>query len=482
VCFPWNQGTSTYFVYAAAFLPFMIPSARTVLALIVAEVLLIAAEGAVCTLYVPHGPFHVGWGNTIFAIFLTIVIGCGNIYFADQKRADRKLRAVLQDNVGLAAVAERERIARDLHDVLGHTLSVIVLKAELAGRLVAIDPERAVAEMGDVERTGRAALAEIREAIGGYRSRGLLAEIEAARATLGAAGVTLDAQSAPGNTLETIKAARLTSQEETALALVLREAVTNIVRHARATTCRLRFDNEAGQRRLVVEDDGQHAAAREGNGLRGMRERVPGAPIRTPITVLLAEDQTMLRGALAALLDLEPDIHVIAQAADGREALKLALASVPDVLVTDIEMPEQTGLEVAASLKLANAKTRVIILTTFARPGYLRRALDAGARGYLLKDRPASELAEAIRRVHAGLRAIDPALAAEAWGAEADPLNDRQRRILQWAGEGRSTAEIATELRLSEGTVRNYLSDAMAKLGAVNRVDAARIARSLGWL
>jgi two-component system response regulator DesR len=208
----------------------------------------------------------------------------------------------------------------------------------------------------------------------------------------------------------------------------------------------------------------------------------PGAPIRTPITVLLAEDQTMLRGALAALLDLEPDIHVIAQAADGREALKLALASVPDVLVTDIEMPEQTGLEVAASLKLANAKTRVIILTTFARPGYLRRALDAGARGYLLKDRPASELAEAIRRVHAGLRAIDPALAAEAWGAEADPLNDRQRRILQWAGEGRSTAEIATELRLSEGTVRNYLSDAMAKLGAVNRVDAARIARSLGWL
>jgi two-component system response regulator DesR len=190
----------------------------------------------------------------------------------------------------------------------------------------------------------------------------------------------------------------------------------------------------------------------------------------------------MLRGALAALLELEPDIHVIAQAANGREALKMALESAPDVLVTDIEMPEQTGLEVAASLKLANARTRVIILTTFARPGYLRRALDAGARGYLLKDRPASELAEAIRRVHTGLRAVDPALAAEAWGAEADPLNDRQRHILQWAGEGRSTAEIATELRLSEGTVRNYLSDAMAKLGAVNRVDAARIARSLGWL
>jgi two-component system sensor histidine kinase DesK len=276
VCFPWNPGCSTYFVYAAAFLPFLIPSVRTVIALIVTEVLLITAEGAVCTLYVPHGPFHVGWGNTIFAIFLTIVIGCGNIYFAEQKRADRKLRSVLQENVGLAAVAERERIARDLHDVLGHTLSVIVLKAELAGRLVAIDPERAAAEMGDVERTGRAALAEIREAIGGYRSRGLAAEIEAARATLGAAGVTLEAESGPGNTLEAIKAARLTSQEETALALVLREAVTNIVRHARATTCRLHFDNEAGQRRLVVEDDGHHAGSREGNGLRGMRERVEG--------------------------------------------------------------------------------------------------------------------------------------------------------------------------------------------------------------
>jgi two-component system response regulator DesR len=199
------------------------------------------------------------------------------------------------------------------------------------------------------------------------------------------------------------------------------------------------------------------------------------------IRVLLAEDQTMLRGALASLLDLEPDIAVVAQATNGREALKLALQCLPDVIVTDIEMPERTGLEVAADLKLADSKARVIILTTFARPGYLRRALDAGARGYLLKDRPASELAEAIRRVHAGLRA-DPALAAEAWGSDDDPLSDRQRQILQRAGEGRSTAEIATDLHLSDGTVRNYLSEAIAKLGAVNRIDAARIARSRGWL
>jgi two-component system response regulator DesR len=202
----------------------------------------------------------------------------------------------------------------------------------------------------------------------------------------------------------------------------------------------------------------------------------------TSIRVLLAEDQTMLRGALAALLDLEPDITVIGQAANGHEALKLARELVPDVIVTDIEMPQKTGLELALDLNLAESRARVIILTTFARPGYLRRALDAGARGYLLKERPASELAEAIRRVHSGLRAIDPALAAEAWTADPDPLSDRERQILPRAGDGRSSAEIAADLRLSEGTVRNYLSEAIAKLGATNRTDAARIARTRGWL
>jgi two-component system response regulator DesR len=200
------------------------------------------------------------------------------------------------------------------------------------------------------------------------------------------------------------------------------------------------------------------------------------------IRVLLVEDQTMLRGALATLLDLEPDITVLDQAANGREALKLVRLHNPDVVVTDIEMPERTGLELAADLKLAESKARVIILTTFARPGYLRRALDAGARGYMLKDRPASELAEAIRRAHAGLRVIDPALAAEAWSADEDPLSDRERQILQRAGEGNTSAEIAAALHLSEGTVRNYLSEAITKLGAGNRVDAARIARAKGWL
>jgi two-component system response regulator DesR len=200
------------------------------------------------------------------------------------------------------------------------------------------------------------------------------------------------------------------------------------------------------------------------------------------IRVVLAEDQAMVLGALAALLELEHDIEVVGRAADGKAALAAVTKLKPDVLVTDIEMPLMTGLELAAYVKEQGLPVRVVILTTFARPGYLRRALDSGARGYLLKDRPAKELAEAVRRVHAGLRVVDPGLATEAWGAEDDPLTDRERQILQRAGDGRPSVEIATELRLSEGTVRNYLSEAIAKLGAQNRVDAARIARSKGWL
>jgi two-component system response regulator DesR len=202
----------------------------------------------------------------------------------------------------------------------------------------------------------------------------------------------------------------------------------------------------------------------------------------TKIRVIVAEDQAMVLGALAALLETEPDIAVCASAANGRLALSAVGKHKPDVLVTDIEMPEMTGLTLAAEVRDRHPQTRVIILTTFARPGYLRRALDAGAKGYLLKDRPAAELAEAVRRVHHGLRVVDPDLAAEAWDGGADPLTERERQILWRAGEGKSSLEIAEELRLSEGTVRNYLSEAISKLDASNRIDAARIARAKGWL
>lgn len=199
------------------------------------------------------------------------------------------------------------------------------------------------------------------------------------------------------------------------------------------------------------------------------------------IRIVIAEDQAMVRGALAALLELERDVEVVGQAADGNEALELVRTLAPDVVLTDIEMPGASGLDLATRLRESGSSARVIILTTFARPGYLRRALDAGVRGYLLKDAPAGKLAQAIRMVHSGGKAIDPDLATEAWG-EDDPLSERERQVLRLASEGRTGAEIAESIHLSEGTVRNYLSEAIRKLGAANRVEAARIARQKGWL
>lgn len=199
------------------------------------------------------------------------------------------------------------------------------------------------------------------------------------------------------------------------------------------------------------------------------------------IRILVAEDQAMVLGALTALLEIESDFEVVGQARSGAEALDLATRERPDVIVTDIEMPGMTGLDLAAALRDRGSTARLVILTTFARPGYLRRALEVGASGYLLKDAPSAQLADAIRRVAAGGRVIDPTLATEAW-TEPDPLTDREREVLRLAAEGLSGADIARQLELSEGTVRNYLSESIGKLGARNRVEAARLARQKGWL
>jgi two-component system response regulator DesR len=199
------------------------------------------------------------------------------------------------------------------------------------------------------------------------------------------------------------------------------------------------------------------------------------------IRVVIAEDQAMVLGALAALLEIEEDIEVVGRAPDGETALALCIEKKPDVLLTDIEMPKMSGLELAAAIRRNGVSSRVIILTTFGRPGYLRRALEAGASGYLLKDSPAEQLSNAVRRVHQGGRVIDPQLAAGAW-SEPDPLTDRERQVLRMAGDGQTSADIVAALRLSEGTVRNYLSEAINKLGAANRIEAARIAREKGWL
>jgi len=200
------------------------------------------------------------------------------------------------------------------------------------------------------------------------------------------------------------------------------------------------------------------------------------------IRVVIAEDQALVLGALAALLKLEDDLEVVGAARNGQEALALCRTLAPDVVLTDIEMPLMTGLELATALAEQRAGCKVIIVTTFARTGFLRRALAAGVRGYLLKDAPAETLAAAIRTVHAGGRAVAPELALESWSGRADPLSERERQVLRLAGEGKSSADIAKLIHLSEGTVRNYLSEAISKCDAGNRVEAFRLARDAGWL
>lgn len=199
------------------------------------------------------------------------------------------------------------------------------------------------------------------------------------------------------------------------------------------------------------------------------------------IRIVLAEDQAMLRGALVSLLNLESDLEVVADAPDGEAAWRALQQHTPDILLTDIEMPGLTGLELAQRIQRHELATKVVIITTFARAGFLRRALEAGMQGYLLKDASSDQLADALRQVHRGGRSIDPQLALEAWG-EADPLTDRERQVLRLAGEGASGSEIAAQLNLSQGTVRNYLSEAISKLGVGNRIEAARLARQKGWL
>ena len=199
------------------------------------------------------------------------------------------------------------------------------------------------------------------------------------------------------------------------------------------------------------------------------------------IRIVLAEDQAMVRGALSALLGLEPDIEVMGSAADGEAAWRMLQQLHPDILVTDIEMPGLSGLELAQRIARLGLPIKVVIVTTFARSGFLRRALDAGVCGYLLKDAPAERLADALRQVQHGGRAIDPQLALDAW-SQADPLNDRERQVLRLSGDGRSASEIATQLGLSHGTVRNYLSECIGKLGVANRIEAYRLARQKGWL
>lgn len=200
------------------------------------------------------------------------------------------------------------------------------------------------------------------------------------------------------------------------------------------------------------------------------------------IRILLADDQALVRGALASLLSLEPDLEVVAEVGRGDEVVAAAGRVLPDVALLDVEMPGMDGIEATAALRAAYPSVRVLIVTTFGRPGFLARALRAGASGFVVKDTPARRLADAVRRVHAGLRVVDPSLAADSLTIGESPLTERESEVLRAARTGASVAEIASELFLSEGTVRNHLSAAIGKTEARNRGDAVRIADANGWL
>ena len=200
------------------------------------------------------------------------------------------------------------------------------------------------------------------------------------------------------------------------------------------------------------------------------------------IRLLLADDQALVRGALATLLGLETDLEVVAEVGRGDEVVAAARAARPDVALLDVEMPGLDGIAATAALRAALPSCRVLVVTTFGRPGYLRRALEAGASGFVVKDTPARQLADAVRRVHAGLRVVDPALAAESLAAGPSPLTSRETDVLRAARDGGTVADLAAALHLSEGTVRNHLSAAMGKTGARTRAEAVRLAEDAGWL
>lgn len=254
---PINGGACTFFIFASAMLPFSVET-QTAAFLGLAVVAIVGAiEGLL---------LHLNGWTLFYAAVFPMIIGAGNTVFAERNRMNRKLRKANEEIEHLAKVAERERIARDLHDVLGHTLSVITLKSELAGKLMDRDPQRAAQEIHEVEEISRQALSDVRDAIRGYRSQGLLAELARAKSTLETAGLTVECDAAAS--------VNIPAMQESILSLAVREAVTNIVRHAHARTCRMRLEQQNGSCRLQISDDGRGWNGNEGNGLRGMRERV----------------------------------------------------------------------------------------------------------------------------------------------------------------------------------------------------------------
>lgn len=265
---PIDAGACTFFIFGAAMLPFCVGTQLATWLGLFAIGAVGAVEGlALRSIHSVRGlVFHVDGWTLFYSAMFPVIIGAGNTFFAERNRMNRELRKANEEIEHLAKLAERERIARDLHDVLGHTLSVITLKSELAGKLIDRDTERAAKEIREVEQISRQALAEVRDAIRGYRCKGLAAELAHAKETLETAGVVVQCDASTS--------VQLPAMQESVLSLAVREGVTNVVRHARATNCRLRLEQQNGSCRLEIVDDGQGFYTMEGNGLRGMRERV----------------------------------------------------------------------------------------------------------------------------------------------------------------------------------------------------------------
>ena len=426
----------------------------------------------------------------------------------------------------LAASEERLRIARDLHDLLGHSLSLIVLKSELAGRLAENGSERAVAEIRDIESVARQALVEVRDAVTGYRQRGLSGELDGARAALEAAGtrVTIRLAGTP-----------LPGPLDELLGWAVREGVTNVVRHARATRCEIAVTADGEAAALDIVDDGCGAVRYEpGSGLTGLTERVRAAGGRSPpgrarpaspsgsrsrsrgvatvpaasrgpgpaepgtgsaaaagvsprgrcsmIRVLLAEDQAMVRGALATLLGLRTTSRWWRRP-PGRRGGGHGAGDPPDVALLDIEMPGGDGLVAAARAGRAGARRRVRDPDHLRPPG-LPAPGDGGGRrrASWSRTRRPRQLADAVRRAAAGERVVDPALAVAALSRGRQPADGPRARRAAAAASGRPYRTSPRRLHLSEGTVRNYLSMAIQKTHARNRTEAAERARTQGWL
>ena len=460
-------------------------------ALAVASVTAVAAA----TLALTDPESGLFWGTT------ATVVATGTLWLliGGLLRSNAALREARAELAELAVAEERVRFARDMHDLLGHDLSLIAIKAELAGKLVARDSDRAAVEIGDIRTLSRTALVQVREAVDGYRRPTLPGELAGARVALDAAGIALEVEGPD---------AELDPEVEAVLAWAVREGATNVIRHSgardatiavTATGLEITDDGRGGRddverRRLRPRARGPRRAGgggrRHGRGRLRARRRLPPARQRARprkrgrgvIRVLLAEDQAMVRGALVSLLGLEDDIEVVAEVGRGDEVVAAARRERVDVALLDIGLPGVDGLEAAAALHAELPAVRVVMLTTFNRPGYLRRAMEAGAAGFLLKDAPATELARAIREAAAGRRVVDPGLAAAALSQGENPLTAREQEVLARAREHGTVAELAAALYLSPGTTRNHLSSIMQKLDVHSRIEAIRVAEDRGWL